>query len=132
MKPSLSVDFLRGILFAFVVHCCYIFANALWAGLFPRFQPYQAGSAALLLFVYVILLGGLLFRPRRSARAVFVFLMLLCVLQIGSGIYWFTYPLRALPQSPFTAGFFASLLGSIVATAVAYAHFRARHQHNEA
>ncbi len=63
MKPSITVDFLRGILFAFVAHSCYIFGNALWTALYAQSSVYQAATAGLLLIVHLILLVGLLF-PR--------------------------------------------------------------------
>lgn len=132
MKPSITLDFLRGILFAFIAYYCYVFGNALWIGFFPRFQPYQAGSAALLLAVHILLLLGLLFRPARSAKAVFVFLTFLCLLPIISVLYWLNYPLSALPQSPFTPRFFASLFASIGVAIVAYLHYRARQHHQPA
>lgn len=128
MKPSITIDFLRGILFAFVGYYCYAFGNALWIGLFPRFQPYQAGVAALFLCVHVILFFGLLFRPARSAKAVFVFLALFCLVPIASSMYWLNYPVSALPRSPFTPRFIASLVTSIAIAIVAYIHYRARQQ----
>ena len=48
MKPSITIDFLRGIVFAYVAYCCYAFGNGLRLGFFPEFQAYQAGAAALL------------------------------------------------------------------------------------
>jgi hypothetical protein len=128
MKPSITVDFLRGILFAYVAYRCYLFANGLWIGFVPMFQPFQAGSSALLLGVYLILFVGLLFRPSRSAKAVFIFLSLFCLLPIASGLYWLNYPLNALPRSPFTMRFFVSLFMSAAVAVIAYVHYRARRQ----
>jgi hypothetical protein len=132
MKPSITVDFLRGILFAYVAYSCYLFSNALWIGLSPHFQPYQAGSSALLLGVYVILFVGLLFRPASSAKTVFIFLALFCLLPIASALYWLNYPLAALPRSPFTIRFFVSLFTSVAVAAIAFVHYRFRQQHHPA
>ncbi|MEY2493259.1 MAG: hypothetical protein QOH24_2210 [Verrucomicrobiota bacterium] len=126
MKQSITIDFLRGIFFAYVAYSCYLFGNALWIGLVPRFQLIQAGSSALLLGVYLVLFIGLLFRPARSAKAVFIFLALFCLLPIVSGLYWLNYPLSALPRSPFTMRFFVSLFTSVTVAAIAYVHYRAR------
>ncbi len=97
MKPSITVDFLRGILFAYVAYHCYLFINALWIGFFPIFQPLQAGSSALLLTVYLILFVGLLFRPARSAKPVFIFLSLFCLLPIASGLVLAQLPAQFSP-----------------------------------
>jgi hypothetical protein len=132
MKPSISVDFLRGILFAFVAYSCYQFGNALWFSSFPRLQTAQVGIAGLLLIVHLVLLTGLLFQPARSAKAVFVFLALFCLVPIGSAIYWMNYPLRELPRSPFTPHFLSSLFVSIAVAVIAYIHYRARQQQRHA
>jgi hypothetical protein len=124
MKPSLTLDFLRGILFAFVTHECYTLIVVLVAILPLPAQLPGAGAAGLLLVVHLVLLLGLLFRPHSSAKAVFVFLALFCLLPVGWAFYWLGYPLRALPRSPFTVSWIMSVLTSFAVAGIAYFHYR--------
>jgi hypothetical protein len=128
MKPFITLDFLRGMLVAYVTYKCYVFGCALWIGLFPRFQVFQAGASALALAVYIILFLGLLFRPARSAKAVFVFLSLFCLLQIGSDVYWLSYPVNAIPHRPLTIQLYRSLFMSIAVAVIVYVYYRTYQQ----
>jgi hypothetical protein len=65
VKPSVTLDFLRGILFAYVACYCYVFSYTLWFGVFPRFQPLEAGASALALTIFV----GLFIAPVVSSGA---------------------------------------------------------------
>jgi len=125
VKPSVTTDFLRGILFAYVAYNCYVFAYTLWIGLSPRVQPLQAGGSALALTIFIILGLALLFRPVRSARTVFIFISLLCLLWGGAALFWLSYPANAFSfPRPMPAQLYRQLLSSLVVAGIAYFHYR--------
>jgi hypothetical protein len=128
MKPLITLEFLRGMLVAYVAYECYIFGCGLWIGLFPRLQPFSAGASDLALAVYIILFLALLFRPARSAKAVFVFLSLFCLLQIGSNVYWLSYPVNAVAHRPLTIQLYRSLFMSIAVGLIVYVYYRISQQ----
>jgi hypothetical protein len=106
-----------------------MFAYMLWIGLFPRFQPLQAGASALALAILIILGLGLLFRPARSARTIFVFVSLFCLLWDGAALFWLSYPANAFSSHrPTPAQLYRQLLGSVAVASIAYFHYRARQQ----
>ena len=86
LKPSINVDFLRGILVAYVAYECYVFAAGLWVGVSSRYQLFELGASAIALTVYIALFAGLLFRPASSAKTVFVFLTLFASLQFAAAL----------------------------------------------
>jgi uncharacterized membrane protein len=132
MKTLITADFLRGIIFSYLLYTCYILSGALLLGLYPHFQLVQAALAGVLLAVHLILLIGLLIRPDGSAKVVFIFLALLCLLPIASALYWLIYPLSALPHSPFTRSFLASMFTTIAISIIAYVHLKVRSKHQQA
>ena len=129
MKLALNPDFLRGIIFASLVHSCFKFIGALWIGLYPHFQPTQAGPSFLLLAVYLFLLWCLSFHPVRSAKTVFVFLSLFSLIPIASAFYFMNSPSGVLPRSAFTLQYFTSLSAALAVAVIAYLHYRARVHH---
>jgi len=133
MKPSVTSDFFRGILFAYVAYNCYMFAYMLWIGLFPRFQPLQAGASALALAIFIILGLALLFRPVRSARIIFVFISLFCFLWGGSALFWLSYPANAFSfPRPMPAQLYRQLLSSVAVASIAYFYYRRRQEREQA
>jgi hypothetical protein len=132
MKTLITADFLRGIIFAYLLYTCYILSGAMLLGLYPHFQLVQAALSGVLLLVHLVPLIGLLIRPDGTAKVVFIILALLCLLPILSALYWLIYPLTALPQTPFTISFLASMITRIAISIIAYVHLKLRSKHQQA
>ncbi len=132
MKTLITADFLRGIIFSYLLYTSYVLSGALLLGLYPHFQLVQAALAGVLLTVYLVLLISLLIRPDGSAKVVFIFLALLCLIPIASALYWLSYPLSELPHSPLNRSFLCSLFTSFAIAVVAYVHHKIRSEHHHA
>jgi hypothetical protein len=110
-----------------------MFSYTLWFGVFPRFQPLEAGASALALTIFVGLFIPLLFRPARSAKTVFVFISLWCFLRGGSALIGLSYPVNAFSSHrPSTSQLYRWLLMSVAVGSIAYFHYRGRQQHEQA
>ena len=85
------------------------------------------------LAIFVILCIALLFWPARSAKMVFVFISLFCLLRAGSAIFWLSYPANAFASPrPTDRQLYRWLLASMSVASVAYFHYRGRQQHEQA
>jgi hypothetical protein len=130
LKPSITVDFLRGILVAYVAYECYVFAAGLWVGLSSRSQPLVLGASAIPLTVYIALFVALLFRPAPSAKAVFVFLTLFASLQFAAALYWLSHPMVRSLSTTSKIQHFRSLLMCPAVVIAAYLYDRGVKQTN--
>ena len=90
MKPNLSVEFLRGLLFAYVAFRLYVQLRAAhFALVYAESTPW---FAAVLLAVDTFLYGALgyalLFTPRGHARFVTIFLAVIVLIYLFSILWW--------------------------------------------
>ena len=96
MKPSITAEFLRGLLVAYVAYESYVFAAGLWVAISRHAPPLGLGALAIPLIVYFALFLALLFRPAQSAKAVFVFIALFEGFQFAYAVYWLSHPMIKL------------------------------------
>ena len=61
-------------------------------------------------------------------KAMFVFLTLFCLLQIGSDVYWLSYPVNAVAHRPLTIQLYRSLFMSIAVGLIVYVYYRISQQ----
>jgi len=135
MKTLLTSEFLRGCLFAALISYAFTdLVSGAWMGIFPTFQPFQFFISIAVGSIYLILSGSVFFKPRKTSKAVFVFLTALC------GIPFLAYYLRANSLQEVATGYSPQaihiFLRSLVAYAsvafLAFAHHRFIHQTKEA
>jgi len=83
MKAQISLDFLRGILFAYIANQAWVSIRRIFLETTP-FHSVQVIVEASLFLIYASLLLALLFRPFANAKLIFVSLLLLAILFVGS------------------------------------------------
>ena len=130
MKAQSTLDFLRGILFAYIANRAWVFLHSIFLGMTP-FQPVQVIVPALLFLIYAALLLALLFRPFSSARVVFMSLLLLALFfsgSVGVALVISRQPsfsfLRQHSEFFSISNYSVPLLLSIGAVAIAYIFYR--------
>jgi len=135
MKTILTPEFLRGCLFAALISYAFTYlVNGAWLGLFPFFQPFQFFTSIAFGGFYLVLSASVFFKPRKTSKAVFVFLAALC------GIPFLGYYLRANSLQEVATGyspqaihlFLRSLVTYVSVALLAYAHHRFTHQSKSA
>jgi len=135
MKAQFTLDFLRGILFAYIANQAWACLHFIFLGIAP-FQPIQVIVPASLFLIYAFLLVAVLFRPFFSAKAVFVSLLILAILYVGSvGVaFVLSHHPAFSPLDPQSRELFSisnhavSLFLAIGSVAVAYLFYRKQKQ----
>jgi hypothetical protein len=128
MRPLVTRELLRGILVAYVACYCYWWSMALWSSVFPRFLSIYAGASTLALAIYIMLFLCLLFPSATATKVAFVFIALLCLLQIGPALYWLSFPTNTLHRPP-ALQLYRSLFISLAIAPVTYFYYRGRVPH---
>ena len=124
LKPSITAEFLRGILVAYTAFESYMFAAGLWVAISRHSQPLALGTLVIPLIVYTALFAALLFRPAPLAKAVFAFLTVFESFLFASAVYWLSNPmLRSLSTDSRIYQFRNLLICPAVVTA-AYLYYR--------
>jgi hypothetical protein len=124
LKPPINSEFLRGILVAYVAYESYVFAAGLWVGLSHHDQPLALGVVAIPLIVYSALFAALLFRPLRSAKAVFAFLAVFESFGFAYAVYWLSNPMLRSLTTDSKIQKFRHILICPAVVAAAYLYYR--------
>jgi len=131
LKASITSDFLRGILVAYVAYESYVFAAGLWVGISHHDQPLALGVVAIPLIVYSALFAALLFWPAPSAKAVFAFLTVFESFQFAVAVYWLSNPMLGSLSTDSKIQKFRHLLIRPAVVTAAYLYYRGIKQANQ-
>jgi hypothetical protein len=124
LKASITSDFLRGILVAYVAYESYVFAAGLWVGFSHHDQPLALGVVVIPLIVYSALFAALLFWPAPSSKAVFAFLAVFESFQFAFAVYWLSNPMLSSLSTDSKIQKFRHLLICPAVVTAAYLYYR--------
>lgn len=125
MKPHISIEFLRGLLFSYVAYHLY----TLFAGLFVSLPPLQVehwigiGIILVLIVIYGAIGYALLFTPKGYARFVTVFLVVLLLIQLFT-ILFLGHDRPTGLHSPSNTALVSQVVVGILFIGLAYVHQR--------
>lgn len=125
MKPNISVEFLRGLLFSYVAYQFFI----LFSGLFFSFSiltpQLWVGIIAVMALIgaYGAIGYALLFTPKGYARFVTIFLVVILLMHLFAVFFWNQYRIAGLP-SPVNRALISQLVFGALFVGLAYAHQR--------
>lgn len=123
MKPHITVEFLRGLLFSYVAYHLYTLCSALFFNLsFPeglRWLVFPALGVPIL--IYAAIGYSLLYTPRNYARFVTIFLAIALLVYLLTAIVFSQYRPPGLP-SPINRALISQLVFGTLIVGVAYAH----------
>lgn len=125
MKPHVTVEFLRGLLFSYVAYHLYVLFAGLAFSLSSLEARYWLGVVVLVVVTgaYGAVGYALLFTPKGYARFVTVFLAVILLIHLFSLIFWSQYRPADLP-SPFNRALLSQLVFGALFVGLAYVHQR--------
>jgi hypothetical protein len=132
MKSRITADFLRGILFAFLIWQAYyyLFKEAL-IGIYPIFQSAQFFPTFILGIAYLTMGICLFLFPKKTSKGIFIFFALFCSLPF---LMFFAFIYHPGSGSSFLTSpkFFGVLFPYIFWATVAYFHAQLVQASNQA
>jgi hypothetical protein len=125
MKPHITVEFTRGLLFSYVAYHLYALFAGLSLGLAipDRLRWIAVVSIGVVIVAYGAIGYALLFTPKGYARFVTVFLAVILFIHLFGVIFWNQYRPAGLP-SPFNLALISQLIFGALFVGLAYVHQR--------
>jgi hypothetical protein len=128
VKPRITLEFLRGILAAYVIRECYMFSRVSSSVVHSQSHTSMVMLAvffvAVVIGVHLFFLFGLLFRPERAAKIVFIWLAVFTLVPFFWLSYRIEHSLVTFADPGFTIRWTLSLLTRIGVATIAYVHYR--------